>query len=38
MTAKHGFLARRNSEFVEAEKMIFDVIKQIKDGEELVNP
>ena len=38
LTAKHGFLARRNSEFVEAEKMIFDVIKQIKDGEELVNP
>ena len=32
LTAKHGFLARRNSEFVEAEKMIFDVIKQIKDG------
>ena len=38
LTTKHGFLARRNSEFVEAEKMIFDVIKQIKDGAELVNP
>lgn len=38
LTARHGFLARRNSEFAEAEKMIFDVVKRIKDGEALVNP
>ena len=38
LTAKHGFLARRISEFAEAEKMIFDTIRQIKEDRELVNP
>ena len=38
LTAKHGFLARRISEFAEAEKMIFDTIRQIKEDRGLVNP